>query len=467
MGSLFISGSLNIIPLVLLFASLGVVLIIPKVQKRKTVKLQKVAKVIVAVLLIGAAVLRFAPLFCDFQYECPDKVGDSSTHYYGAQQIVQQGSLDEKYTQQELRYPFLIPYTITLSVFNRFLPIKYSIVLSNVFFDCAGLVGIRKLFRKRKKCKKYAAILWITNPISIFSCWLPLNLVLVNVIVVFVLMEYSLLLESIYDRSKKDIVLRSMLLGLLLFVGNMYRPVFFVFLIAIVIVTILGMEKNKKSIFDRSVSVVLCILMAVVPMSLYQKVVTGAIGEDVYDCNIGWSFYLGSNYDTKGQWSLADYEYYDAEFYAQEGSFPRANKRALRYGLHRYRLMGVIGSVSHFANKAQVLFGRISESMYDIAKVFVSLVEKHEIMYTSIMTLISVYMLTLYLSILGAFEKSFLKNDSKKKEYAIFILLSLLGLTASFLLVEVSSRYFTMFMPILITMAAGRGQREKRENRVK
>jgi hypothetical protein len=275
-------------------------------------------------------------------------------------------------------------------------------------------------------------------------------------------MEFSLLLESIFDKSKKDMVLRSMLLGLLLFVGNMYRPVFFVFLIAIVIVIILGMRKNKKSIFNRSASVVLCILMAVIPTSLYQKGVTGAIGEDVYDCNIGWSFYLGSNYDTNGQWSLADYEYYDAEFYAQEGSFSKANKRALRYGLHRYRLMGAIGSMSHFANKAQVLFGRISESMYDIAKVFVSLVEKHEMMCASIATLISIYMLTLYVSIFGAFKKPFLENGPKKKEYASFVLLSLLGLTASFLLVEVSSRYFTMFMPILIVMAASRGAKSER-----
>lgn len=445
----FFAGDLDIIPLLVIFSALVVLL-------SRFSFFQKIKKPLIVVVSIFAILLRFCPIIFNFTYYCENNNSDTGVHYYGAQELAK-GNPSGFIFGYEKQFPFLIPYTVSLSIFAKFLPINYAIVALNFLSDSIGLV-FALLFAKQHAFlnRKKIVFLWIINPISIVMCWLPLNIVLINSLVMIIIYLMSLALSSLkYNNPKKRMLLFA-LFGLLITIFNLFRPLFSVFLIAASITLLF--QIRKKSSFKRIVfcALTMCFLFLISSAGVHA-IIEHYLKTPVYHSTGGWSFYLGSNYKTNGTWSPEDRDYYYNELLPEKGTILEANKAAMQLGLRRYKEMGLRIPL-HFANKASVLFSDIKNSVYDISYSlrFESTGAKMKIIHSAI----SLYFIAVFILTLATLNRA-IHSTPKPSGIILFVILSIAGLTAASLLVEVMNRYFTIFIPFFLVLASMNSAKNK------
>ena len=199
-------------------------------------------KIAVGIVLFLSLVARFLPIIFNTTYALDGGLTDTGVHYYAAQQLADDW-LADYILEYEKTYPYLYGYSLTLSYFCKVLfgNINLAIIVSNLLFDLIGAVLFYKLLKRlfNRETSVIGTFLYLINPLSIILCWLPLNLVLVNTMLVLALYLAVLLLDKIKQNSILPSLCLAILLGLVIFVSNLYRPIFTIILIAVVICIIL------------------------------------------------------------------------------------------------------------------------------------------------------------------------------------------------------------------------------------
>lgn len=71
-------------------------------------------------------------------------------------------------------------------------------------------------------------------------------------------------------------------------------------------------ENNKK---DTLIAIVVAILLMAIPTGILHCIVKNTFGEDLLSGCGGWNFYVGSNYDSYGQWTREDCDHFLEKFY--------------------------------------------------------------------------------------------------------------------------------------------------------
>lgn len=408
-----------------------------------------VVKVTVVAVVVIALALRFAPLIFQMQYRMPDDLNDVGVHYYAAQRLAE-GWLDEKTINYMKAFPYLLPYAVTLTVFYKMMfgNIVVAILTSNLLFDAIGGLFCYLLLKKTKirGAGWIGVLLWCINPMSIIACWFSMNLVLVNMLLMGLLYCAVCFLEAVRKRQVRKTYILAIVIGLLVFVANLFRPLFTVILIALAICTLVMMLSAKQ--YKQLPILVVMLASLLVPTMITNGVVKDLVGDDVLGSSGGWSFYVGSNYSSQGSWVPEDRDYFWGEVIPESGSFAAAQDRIKQDGIQRYLSLSPLQFVNHLANKIGILFGDVVNSIYDIRSTF-------GIAYQSkLHNILSTTVAVFYVFLLSLTFLWMVNNYSKLDTMMSLITLSFLGLVAAFLLVEVMNRYMMIFYPLLIVYSS-------------
>lgn len=433
------------------------------VKKRKEIlvflKEHKKFVVILAIFLVVLGfILRGTFIFIQGDFKINSTLSDTGVHWYGATQLVENGNLGREIGEYEKLYPYLFSYTGTLALFMSVFGNSYgSVLILNIVCDVISCLLLYILFYKWKKRKLVgllAATAWAINPLQIVFCGLPLAIVIVNM---FLIMAITLIYLSInFKNNLIKFLLFSLLAGGVVVTGNAFRPIFVVLLIAYILYWLTVVIKDRTKLKNAMLG---CIAMIIgyltimgLPGILHQHFNQYFHGEKSHS---GWSVFVGANYETKGVWNPDDRDYFFGPILVEQakGDTDVASSIILKRAFLRYGEMVVSGKIfQHFANKITVLFGDVNNSIYDLPYVFDF--SSKNFLYRILQDLILIY----YYFVIFIIGWHVVEVIRKKKlncddPFRLFLVISLLGLFAASMLVEVMNRYSLPLITILLVFA--------------
>ena len=448
------------------FSSVGVLVVLVIIaffifKKRKKIfkflkSHKKGLKITCIVLIIFSVILRLAFLFIGDRIHFGSTLLDSGVHWYGAQQIVDTGVLNQEIGEYEATFPYLTPYTITLGLF-MFIFGKgvASVIVSNIVFDSISCITLYFLFSDWGKDKNkglFVATLWAINPLEIIFCSMSLAIVMVNM---FIILSIALFYFCLKIRKKLAFSsLLALVTGAILAVGNAFRPIFIVFLIAMILYSVFIIIEDRRNL-SFSLLGIACMCLAYfcvgsVTSFIYPKVNPFYHGEK---SNAGWSIYVGANYETKGRWNSSDRDYFFGTVLREQAveDIGKAQSLILEQGINRYKEITKNGQLgSHLVNKIGVLFGDVKNSIYNLWQTYS--ISRDGIFYKFLQNMVLVY----YYCLIGVCSYYFVRKRrdlAKKLGFRLFLMVLFIGLLLASLLVEVMNRYSLPFIAILFILA--------------
>lgn len=406
-------------------------------------KKSKLLFIISIILIVLSIVLRFT--FLSLNYI---PLSDPSSFFYNALYIANSNVLENP--NYVAFYPFLFGYAYILGLFMKvFGTTIFSIILLNTLIDIIGTFLLYLLIKNLTKNKKVAYItsfIYIMNPINFFFSVISLPVIAVNTSIILVLYFLQLLYSNISCKSMA--LLFSIIVALSLSLLNAFRPFAVIFIIAITIYSILNMFNAKKYILNYIISFFIIISIYFIANTVMQAYITKYTGLTIADNPSGWSIYNGSNYSSSGTYSDKDATYL-GKLSEQNSDVNVIHSKLRHEGIERYKSNG-LKNVVLFAKKGVVLGGAQHTTVYNLSSYdgFYQGTRKKAIevicgTYSFILILISFY--SFY---------NILKTKDKSLHFITYLQLVFLGLFASGLLVEVSSRYFTPFYVFLVVFCS-------------
>lgn len=412
-------------------------------------------------LIVVGFLSRFAFLLFQGSFHIDLTLSDTGVHWYGAQQIVELGGLGQEIGEYERLYPYLFSYTGVLSIFMSIFGKAYwSVLLLNIVCDvisCALLYVLFYSWKKNKNVGLLAATLWAINPLQIVFCGLPLAIVVVNMLLI---VSVVTIYFSIYCCNKKiRLTVFPLLAGCMIAVGNAFRPIFIVLLIAYLVYCFLYVLKQKSDLRGLLISCIMMILgyliVSIVPGFLHRQFNSYYHGERG---RVGWSVFVGANYETMGVWSLDDSCYFFDDVLGERasGDVDVASSMVFNEAIGRYKEMFLNWQiVPHFLNKTSVLFTDVEDSIYDLPYAFNF--SKENSLYMMSQDLILVYYYCI-VCVIGWCIVSRIKRGRYgllSSSFEKFLVIVILGLFAASMLVEAMNRYILPFIVILLILAIG------------
>lgn len=418
----------------------------PKIRHgiKRGIRLAASSNIVLIVAIVLGILLRALPLLCDFTWILKDDTGDCAIHFFGAQQLAGDG-LTWKNALYESIFVQLYSYTLTLSLFVRLIPdMTRAIIASNILFDAVSVVFLAKLLHSADKNPKLGTLLWCVNPFFIIMCWMPMAVTLVNAILMASLSFGAWLLNR--NAGQKAPYGLAALFGLSVFVGNLYRPLFYVLLIAEVIALILQIMVQPQKAKQTLAVILIVVMLALIPGKLYSSRLTAIGGFQIPKNRASWNFYVGANFESKGQWSPADNSFFWNDLIPSMEA-EEAEELLFARGVWRYTAMSVPQFATHMFNKLGVLLADVGNSIHDLKRTFANAGSVYGVLSRSINVYYWVLMACIFLLLLRA-----LKQKHTAAE-AFLPMLAFIGLTMAYMLVEVMNRYSSMLIALLIVIA--------------
>lgn len=413
---------------------------------------------LIAAIILGL-VFRLAFLMIGNLYGPDNGISDTGFHWFFAQKIANGVAPDVYDGGYGAYFPHLMTYSMTLAGFMKIFGTGYpAILFSNIIFDLIATLAIYFLLKNWRgdKAAKIGAIIWLLNPLEIVFCAVGVAIVVTNAVLAVSLLLVYLMLQQLKQHNWQKLIIYALLLGACLGLGNAYRPIFTVLLIALVIVLILKIIENRQVILRAGVSLVMILITMfgvgkVIDLG-YQAVnpytVPGGTG-------VGWNFFVGANYNTWGRWSSEDADIFHHLVYLDDENGNKVvapdlvgvQKEFMRRGLERYKTMSLPDFLTHFMHKIEVLFADNTNTTWVFNEAFHVRYE-HEL-YQVINVFVRFAMLAGIVLSLVYCLMNLLRPKPIWQPYFMFLLLSFCGLVAASLLVEVMHRYA---LPLTVLM---------------
>lgn len=352
-------------------------------------------------------------------------------------------------------FPYLAAYDNLLGLFIRIINNSWlATIVLNTLFDLASAIIFFVFIKNRFSIKLsiIALSLWIFNPFNIIFCALSLPVVVVNFFIIFSIYLFDKLHISITKNNIKHVIFLSIIFGLIVGLGNFFRPIFIVFIIAAFVFYIYLYLKNKNINICR-VTLISFIIILSIFISM-QKINTHFVsyqtGFNVSDNSGGWSIYVGSSSDGGGSWNEKDNKYlYD--ILQNNSDFVSVHNQLIKDGLKRYQDLGIFRSVKLIIKKYWHFAGN-QNWLYDAEASIIGFSgSKFELVF-------GLYLL-FYIFCLFIFSAYYLVNSLRSKinnQIIVYILILIIGLFLSSALVEVQIRYAQVLYPLfLIILLSG------------
>ena len=412
----------------------------------KKVKMVVNKKVLIVIFIILALVLRLALLILTFA----EPVSDYATFYYNAVTIATgEGVIDTKYISA---FPYLYGYILLLGLFMKLFGIAYvNVVILNIILDLIGAIFMY-LFTNNfnKKTSIYALFLWLFNPFGIYFSIICSPVILVNVLIAIVLYVSSIFFNNL--DNKKNVIFYGILLGSVLAIVNIFRPIMIIFIIACLLYLLyLFIDDNLIKKVNLIIGFLLILSVYQVGNQLYFKLVSDVTAYDISKSMSGWSIYVGSNYDAIGEWSPLNIETYN-KYYNSDNYTPQSfNDAMMSLGIDRYKDNGIKANFVLFAKKSSILVARTNDYNYNSFTNYntndIKLLDDFIRKFTDLF-----WYLIIVLNFIFAIIFWRLKRDNFKQliPYCLFVI----GFFMASLIVEVSPRYFYPLFTVLIFLSA-------------
>ena len=439
----------------------GIIFIIIKIKK-ELIKFCKNHQIFICsvliILIIFGFLLRFSFVYFQNRFYISTNLSDTGVHWYGSIQLIKSGTFNKIIGEYEKLYPYLFSYTGTLAFIMSLFGTRYvSVLLLNTICDIISCLSLYLLFYRWKNDKMiglFAMVLWTINPLQIVFCSLPLAIVIVNTFLVLSITIFYLCFMN--ENNNFKLIIFSLLGGIILTIGNSYRPIFVVLLIAFLLYWfVLVLEDNKKTqkaIISCGGLIIGYFALKRLPVLLHKRFNSFFHGEKSH---IGWSVFVGANYNTKGVWSPKDRDYFFGPVLVDRAgrNTDIASSIILKEAFLRYKKMVKNGElIQHFANKVTILFGDVGNSIYDLPYVFTF--SNREIWYKYLKDVILIYYYSIFLIIgISIVKQMKLKELERDSSFRLLLIIIILGLFSASMLVEVMNRYSLPFVTIYTILA--------------
>lgn len=423
---------------------------------------QRVAMVICALAIIVGVLLRLSFVLVGDQFSVKSTLTDTGVHWGGATMLVEDGQLDETIGVYENFFPYLTSYTSLLGMMMKIFGVGYNtVVISNTVFDIIAMIIIFVLFllwKKDKRAGLLAAAVWAINPLQIIFCSVPMAIVITNTLLLLVILLVYLLYNHDMKRKWLNLIV-ALICGIVLAIGNVFRPIFAVFLIAIIVTYLVLVLKKNIRIWSCAVGCAVLLMGYFLTGIMLQNIFSSVNPYFVKsDNNVGWSVFVGANYERSGRWSADDSNIFFGEVLESvNGDTAEAQDKILKMGFYRYHDLLLRGRLlDHTINKAAVLFSDVENSIGDFRDDF-RVEEKPgaAVPYQIVQNLILIFYLSLVI-VVGCFTVWMYRNGIMKyyerNKFILYLLVVFIGLFAVSLLVEVMNRYCLPFVALLIIL---------------
>lgn len=344
-------------------------------------------------------------------------------------------------------FPYLYPYIFLLGNFMKIFGTNYNIViLFNLINEIISIIFLYLLLNKiDKKNKKTSIFIYLLNPFNIIWITFCSPVIIVNAFFIISFYIIYILKEKIKNtKQTKNIILISIILGIILSITNTLRPIVIILLIALIMWYIIYSINNKKNLKKYIVPILITSITYILCNLLITNYISTKIAMDIPTKKSGWTIFVGSNYDANGMWNESDANY----LYELYNKFDNNKTQNIlqEKGIERYKNLG-IKSIILLIKKSFILGSNVetytATEYFNLTNYNISNISK-----TIINISLSIYWYTILISNILIT----IKNIKRKKynllfPYAIYTF----GLFISTLLVEVSPRYFMpVFIPIII-----------------
>jgi hypothetical protein len=335
-----------------------------------------------------------------------------------------------------------------------------TIILNSVFDILSSLglyILLQKILPPTSKMPVVAYGVWMLSPLNIIFSVASLPVIVVNFFVIWTILISYLLLRQVTQINSKNSIALSILLGLILGLGNCFRPIFSVALIALLIVYIIMYLTTNRSIRFLKLATV-CIALPLVILTGMQKLniafVSHEIGLHAAKDPSGVSLFVGSDRKSAGEWRPYINEDMNAickQDYAQK-NYDKCHTELRRAAIKRYKSYGVLNLASLFMRKLYHQAGQ-QNYFYNAEQSIVGYAGSRAFKFIN--NYMILYMISLFL-LSARFLYILAKRGSSNKiidPILIFTVLIMIGWFLSFMFVESAPRYSTIIYPEFIIFA--------------
>lgn len=394
---------------------------------------------VVLLVLISGVVARFG--FLLFEY-APKT--DPGFFYKSATSLFQTGEIPNP--SRFGREPYLYAYTVLLAaVFNITGSNLFGVILLNTIFDLFSALLIGYFIYQLTGSHKWAILsfcLWWISPFNIIFSVLSITYTVVNTLIILIIVLFTNLMKH-----RSNIMILSGLsvaLALALAIKDAIRPISIIMIIAIVIYYLLLTLEERKIKYQYICSIFIIISLFALLGYSWSQVVNAATELPANEYKAGWGIYLGSNYESHGGYSQIDELYMKSLLEEHDGDYSKVYQILQNEGIDRWKELGPAKALEHIKNKTIRFTGNKAQMTYYLPEAY-SFIDKS--LWDMICTLCGIYWFTLLgFSLYYAYKQ----NLDKKQKLDAFVFLKILaiGFLLSFMAVEISSRYFTIFFPL-------------------
>lgn len=451
--------------LLIIFVLLCLIIFCYAYHRRYPIKLfqsQKFWRLVLIFSIVLGISLRLLFLAFFDEFAPTGLTSDTGVHYNAAQEILNTGAIAsseigiyESYHTQLMSYNYVTVLAQWLFGANYL-----SVLIPNIIFDLIASLVLFILLRKWQN-ERTAAIgvaFYLLNPLGISFCAQALALSIVNMFIIIGLFMVYEFWQSLRKEHYRKFLLLAAASGLVFAISNSLRPVFSVFIIAVIILlavhTISKLQKRTTlyTIGGAALLLVTFITGGTLIDLSYQLI--NPYYQDTGHGALGWNLFVGANFDSKGRWSYEDWDLMPPRLFGGEMTPTEINEDFTKMALRRYKEMGIRKLGIHLINKTEMIFTSNEVTPIRNLEEQFKTVNGREEWYQ---TLNNSFMLslTILIGLSSIYFWRLIQNRSAKPDFFIFFLaLCFCGLFFSSLLVEVMSRYVSIFVPLLIIFSA-------------
>lgn len=384
-------------------------------------------------------------------------ISDPITFFDAAQKIASGGNLHgDSYTAF---LPFLAAYENLLGFAMKLIHNSWlAIITLNTVFDIAAAFAIyftvKMIAKPHSKLPIVAFAVWLLSPFNILFSLVSLPIIVVNFFIAATVLLLLLLIKVAREKKVIRSLLIAILIGVTIGLGNAFRPVFVVMLVALFLVLCyIFMSSKNRTKLPLLLSSIFVIIVAVFlgAQQLNLAIVAKQTGIQPAQNSTGWNIFVGANSATDGKWSHED-EVRLNQICNGTRNYEECHKKLRDAALERYKGYGITGTANLLVRKLYIF----SSNQSNVYNPNLSI---DNYAHSTAQKLFNVY-LTLFL--IGLFFLSFwffyqtaretLTNNAASPAL-LFIALSIVGLFLSAMLVEVSERYAQTMYPLFIIAA--------------
>ncbi len=360
-------------------------------------------------------------------------------------------------------FPYVAAYDNLLAFAMKIIPdARLAVTALNTFFDisaaCVTYLLTAALAKKSVAAPLAAFALWFLSPFNIIFSVISLPIVIVNFFIIAVIFAAYFLRKNILQTKVSGTIMCAIYFAILAGIGNLFRPVFGVMIIALVIFLaflIYADRNNRRLRFSLTVGAVAIVgVLFFGIQSIGVHAVSSQTGIATPNNSGGWSIFVGANRASRGQWNVEDANYRDQIVQTAVGDLNSAHQRLQHEGIERYKSYGFLGSVDLLVDKFFVFITNQGK-MYNANNSLLGYRESATA--TFINACIALYAILLFSAsalFLYYEARRVARPSSRGVPFALLMVIVVLGLSFSALFVEAAARYAQVLYPMFIVFSA-------------